>query len=167
MSEILSKISSYNIFNYLFPGVVFSVLGESVTSFSFIQEELVVGLFYYYFIGLVISRVGSILIEPIMKKARFVEFSEYKDYIAASKKDGFIKTLSEVNNMYRTLCSLFFCLMVLKGVEFSYEKIGFFKVWGYEVIALVLFVVFCFSYKKQTEYISKRVSKAKESANNE
>jgi len=52
MKEILDKISSYNFFNYLLPGILFVVITEEFTSYSFIQENLVLGVFIYYFIGL-------------------------------------------------------------------------------------------------------------------
>ena len=46
MNALLEKISSYNIFNYLFPGVVFAVVADTLTTFSFIQEDIILGLFY-------------------------------------------------------------------------------------------------------------------------
>ena len=47
---------------------MFSVLGDALTSFKFIQSDIVIGAFYYYFVGLIISRIGSLAIEPILKK---------------------------------------------------------------------------------------------------
>lgn len=67
MKEILDKLTSYNLFNYLLPGVVFAVLASKVTRFTLIQQDLVAGAFLYYFIGLVISRFGSLILEPILK----------------------------------------------------------------------------------------------------
>ena len=49
--------------------------------------------------------VPTVIIEPILKKTNFVKFRDYPDYINASKKDGKIELLSEVNNTYRTLNS--------------------------------------------------------------
>ena len=67
LKELLSKLSSYNLFNYLLPGVIFVAVASKVTRYSFIQEDIVMGLFLYYFIGLVVSRFGSIVIEPILR----------------------------------------------------------------------------------------------------
>ena len=49
MKELLAKLSSYNLFNYLLPGILFVVIAEELTKFSFIQEDLVLGVFVYYF----------------------------------------------------------------------------------------------------------------------
>ena len=62
MDGLLDKISSYNIFNYLLPGSLFAVIADAVTDYRLIQEDIVVGLFLYYFIGLVVSRIGSLVV---------------------------------------------------------------------------------------------------------
>jgi len=64
MKEIIEKLSSYNIFNYLFPGVVFAILATKFTNLNLTFDNLFLGAFAYYFIGLVISRFGSVFIEP-------------------------------------------------------------------------------------------------------
>jgi hypothetical protein len=157
MNELLSKLSSYNLFNYLFPGIIFAFLADEVTDYSFIQQNIVIGLFLYYFVGLVVSRFGSLVIEPVLRRFSFLKFAETKDFIAASKKDEKLELLSEVNNTYRTLCSLFFLLSLLRLYEFIEGIIPALK--GLRTIMLIvsLFVVFLFSYRKQTSYIVKRI----------
>ena len=111
MDGLLDKISSYNIFNYLLPGSLFAVIGDVVTDYRFVQEDIVVGLFLYYFVGLVVSRIGSLVVEPILKAVGFVTFVDYRKFVEASKADAKIEVLSETNNMYRTLCALFLLLL--------------------------------------------------------
>jgi hypothetical protein len=103
MKDILDKLSSYNIFNYLFPGVLFVILAKSTTSYDFVQEDNLLGAFLYYFIGMTISRFGSVIVEPSLKYIRFLKFTEYSRYVQASKQDSKVDLLSEVNNTYRTL----------------------------------------------------------------
>jgi len=157
MEKILEKLSSYNIFNYLFPGVVFCVVADRYLSISLLQDSIVNGLFLYYFIGLVISRVGSIVIEPILKKTNFVKFTEYHDFVTAAKEDPKIELLSESNNTYRTLLSASFILCVITiGLHVAEMNPNFLEFLKYLILpGLVL--LFGLSYKKQTEYISKRV----------
>lgn len=157
MKEILSKLSSYNLFNYLLPGIIFGVLASEVTHYSFIQQDIVIGLFLYYFIGLVVSRFGSLVIEPLLKRLSFLQFADYKDFVAASKKDEKLELLSEVNNTYRTLCSLFILLLSLKLYEQIQFRFPFLKEWDGIIIVVLLLVIFLFSYRKQTSYITKRI----------
>lgn len=159
MNELLAKISSYNLFNYLFPGALFVVLLEELTQFSLRQDDLVLGVFFYYFIGLVISRIGSVLVEPILKKLRVVKFADYADYLVASKEDGLIATLSEQNNMFRTLCSVMFCLSCAKVWELYSLNVSWLND-NMEIIVISgLGVLMVLAYRKQTAYIRARISR--------
>jgi hypothetical protein len=109
MNELLTKLSSYNVFNYLLPGVLFAVLASETTPFQFIQKDIITGVFFYYFLGLVVSRFGSLVIGPILKHLSFIKFADYKAFVAALKKDPQIEVLSEANNTYRTICSCSVC----------------------------------------------------------
>ena len=158
MEDLLKKISTYHIFNYLLPGVLFAGIGSAVTSLSLVHQDLLVGVFLYYFYGLVISRLGSIILEPLLKLVRFVKFSDYSDYIAATEKQPLIEELSETNNMYRTLSMLSLCLLLL----YLLDKIGVFAKVSPAYFLLALFFLFLFSYRKQTQYITGRVRRFKE-----
>lgn len=161
MKELVDKLSSYNLFNYLLPGTLFVAFSEWVTQYSFVQENIVIGLFLYYFIGLVVSRIGSLVIEPILKKVKFVEFAPYPDFVTASSKDPKLEVLSESNNMYRTLCALFVSIGGLKVYELIATQCQCVDKIGPGVLLVLLFVLFCVSYRKQTGYIKKRVEASK------
>lgn len=157
MSDLLQKISSYNIFNYLLPGTLFVILADAITHYSFAQQDIIIAAFLYYFIGLVISRLGSLIVEPLLRKSGFVKFTHYPDFVHASAKDLKLEVLSEANNTYRTFCAM---LLALAGLKL-YEVIDFHYLWlqgkGVYLIVAGLFVLFLFSYRKQTNYITKRV----------
>lgn len=161
MKEILDKITSYNLFNYLLPGVIFVVILDKFTIYSLTQENLVIGAFVYYFIGLVISRFGSLIIEPFLKLVSFLKFSDYADFVSASKTDPKVEAFSEVNNMYRTFTTMFVLLLLLKGYESLSIKIPILSEYTPLILVVGLFIMFLFSYKKQTGYITKRVKASK------
>jgi hypothetical protein len=157
MKEIIDKISSYNLFNHLFPGVLFVILTKELTHYSLIQSDIVIGVFLYYFIGLVICRFGSLIIEPIFLKIHFLKFGKYTDFISACRKDSKIETLTEVNNMYRTLTSMFVLLLLIKIYELVASRFQSFSVWIPYILIILCLVTFICSYKKQTDRISKRI----------
>ncbi len=157
MKELLDKISSYNLFNYLLPGILFVAILNTFTTYSFPLDNLVVGAFEFYFIGLVVSRFGSLFIEPVLKKVSFLKFANYSDFVSASQKDSKIEILSEVNNMYRTLSSLLILLILLKLFEWIEFKLPVLKEWNLHILIAFLLVLFLCSYRKQTEYITKRI----------
>ena len=158
MKDIIEKLSSYNVFNYLLPGTLFVGLGEKITHFSLIQENLIVAVFLYYFIGLIISRIGSLIVEPVLKLMKFIKFAEYEDYVEASKSDSKIELLSEQNNMYRGLCSLPLMLICLKIYENNILTLPWSVNTSHFIFLAGLLVLFLFSYRKQTQYVVQRIN---------
>ncbi len=161
MKELLDKISSYNLFNYLVPGILFVYLADRFTSLSLIQENLLMAFFVYYFVGLIISRFGSLIVEPFLKKIKLVKFADYKDFVKISKTDPKLDILSESNNMYRTISSMSILLLIvmLYDVIESYMKsIVQFRPY---ILVIVLIAIFIASYRKQTSYITKRIESQK------
>lgn len=157
MKDLLDKLTSYNLYNYLLPGIIFVVLLKELTSFSFVQENLVIGVFVYYFIGLIISRIGSLVIEPILKWTNFIKFGDYSRFVLVSKKDSKIETLSEVNNSYRTISSMFILLLALKFYETLVFKFTIQESTSKLFLIILLLTLFLFSYRKQTKYITARI----------
>lgn len=160
MKEILEKLTTYNLFNYLLPGVLFVVSLDMLTSYSLIQKDLILGAFVYYFAGLVISRFGSLVVEPILKKMSFLKFANYADFVSASKQDSKIETLSEANNMYRTFTAMLVLLLLLKTYDLVAIKLPILNEYGFGTLVILLLVMFLFSYRKQTAYIVKRINSA-------
>lgn len=160
IKDFLEKISSYNIFNHLLPGVVFCVVGSYITTIDLLQSDLLRGFFIYYFVGVVISRIGSVIIEPFLKLTNIIVYAPYEKYIEASMKDPKIETLSETNNMYRTLVSLFVSLLLLKLFSFLSIKYSWISEHADLSILTIILLMFVAAYRKQTKYIKSRVEKS-------
>ncbi len=158
MENLLAKISSYNIFNYLLPGTLFAVFLPIFTPYSVDQENLLLAAFLYYFAGMIISRVGSLFVEPFLRWVGFLKFSDYGDFVRASAHDEKLETLSEANNTYRTICALILCVVATWAYCGALQKWPFLAPITPYLVGLFIFVLFLFSYRKQTAYITKRVS---------
>lgn len=170
--SVLEKISSYNIFNNFFLGIAFCYMVKIFTDYKLDIGNLWENIFIYYFWGLIIGRIGSLVIENLLLKVRiknkksklkenYIERAPYKEYIKASEKFSFIKTLNEINNMYRAMISVFASVLVIKLYEIL--SIHFINLFGQmemplEILLLITgMILFIVSYKKQTDYIRKRV----------
>jgi len=157
MKELFEKISSYNIFNYLFPGILFVILSKVLVGYDLTVKNDFLGAFLYYFIGMVISRFGSVIIEPLLKKLSFLKFETYKSYVDACKKDAKIELLSEVNNTYRTLVSMVALLLLYKAYVVLSKKYKLSDDSWFLILLVLILIIFIFSYRKQTNYISRRI----------
>lgn len=161
MKEIIEKLSSYHILNYLLPGTVFVIFANKFTNYNFFVDNTILAFFLFYFIGLAISRVGSLILDPIYKKTGLIIMLPYDDYLSAQKKDPQLDVLSEANNMFRSLSSTFFLLLLLKLWQNLELRVDFLRVNHYWVLIITLLLLFMFSYQKQTNYITSRIKKAK------
>lgn len=115
------------------------------------------GVFVYYFIGSVVSRIGSLLVEPLFRKLNVVTFAAYEDFVRASKVDPKLEILSEANNMYRTICALMMVIGVVALYEYASAHWAFLITALPWVLIIFLFVLYLFSYRKQVAYITKRI----------
>lgn len=175
IKSLVEKVSSYNIFNNFFPGIMFCCIVKQTTRFSLADGTTLENLFIYYFIGMIISRIGSLFVEKWLKslhiknrttrtKEPFLKFAPYDMYIEASESDSFIKILTETNNIYRTIVSVFLVAIAVKLYDWLvYDYIRCLDILGENLIViggcLIVSILFMYSYKKQTDYIRKRVEK--------
>ena len=63
---------------------------------------------------MIISRLGSIVLEPIVIKLGIVRYAKYKDYITASSIDKKIDVLLEITNLYRTTAAGVLLVILVK-----------------------------------------------------
>lgn len=156
---MLEKITSYDIFNNLLPGTVFCYLVEKFTRFDYITGPIWQKLFLYYFVGVLLSRLGSLVVERALKNLKIINFAKYTDYIYASQEDHTIQILNEKNNMYRTIIAMFFVFTLTLLLDWfcldSFLKLTISRRRIMIIGILFLFIIlFIFSYRKQTKYIS-------------
>jgi hypothetical protein len=105
---------------------------------------------------MVISRIGSLVVGPILKKCNLLKFIEYNKFVEASKRDEKIDILSEANNVCRSLIALCLSLMIAVGYEWLFDKIRFVEKYNAIIILVGILVVFVFAYRKQTAFVVKR-----------
>lgn len=158
MKEILTKISSYDLFNNLIPGTLFAVLADKFIGIDLLQENVFLGIVLYYFFGMVISRFGSLVIKPLLQLLGVVKEEPYAQYVKASKKDDKLEVLSQVNNTYRTIVALIFCLLLAGIYVWLEECWAWIKDYRLPLLSVGLLILFIVAFRKQTRYIAERVT---------
>lgn len=158
MEKLLEQISAYEILNNLLPGTLFCALLKWHTGFQPESNNAVAEIFIFYFVGLVVSRFGSLVIEPLYKKLKIIKTADYTSFIIASAKDSKIDTLSTKNNMYRTFVAVFFLYAIFLAAEWLVIKCPVLQPWLTGLGVILILLLFSFSYRKQTDYIRNRIS---------
>lgn len=173
MDSLIKILGTYDLFVNLIPGIVFIGLAPETFQSLILINNAILLLAVAYFIGIIISRIGSIFLEWLFaKKMKFVKMAPYKEYLNAesyekSKGEHKLDDLNRINNLYRSLASLCLCLIV---THCYYGYIGglFFNsicvverlvsvIFADNLIYWGLFMLFIWAYAKQTSYVRRRV----------
>ncbi len=160
MENLLEKISSYSLLNNIIPGAVFWYLCQKVCNLTLSTDNIIENILIYYFLGLIVSCIGSLIIEPVYKKIKMITYAKYSDFLDAVKVDSKIETLSEINNAYRTMVALGLMLALVKIYVYLSTELNLNFAVTQWLIIIFIFILFSFEHKKQTGYIRERVSKA-------
>ena len=154
---IIDKLSQYNFLTNILPGTVLCIILKYLVGYDLIPDDYCQAGIVFYFVGMVNSRVGSLVIEPILKAISWVKFAPYSEFLRAEKEDAKLTILSQENNVFRSYISLMFisilgyiyknCSLDLR-LSLNNESL---------VLIVILFVLFLFAYKKQTSFVRKRV----------
>ena len=161
MEKIIDKLARYHILNNLIPGITFLCLLNIFSILKFEIDSTIQMLFIGYFSGMTLSRIGSVIIEPLFQKINIVRYADYKDFLKAESIDPKISNLLEDNNMFRTFVALFLVLVILAvGNTINVIKSFYESPYAIIVLTVALFVLYVLSYRKQTSYIRRRVNKA-------
>lgn len=155
--DFLNNLSSYDIFNSFLPGALFCILLKYLVGYNLLVGDKLENILICYFIGIVVSRLGSFFVENLLKKMKFIVFAPYSDYVNAEQKDKKIGILSKTNNSYRSYivaCFVALIAIVVKKINTD------FSIMDLKIIAIIVFLlIFLFAYRKQTDYVKKRVEK--------
>lgn len=154
---VIDKLSQYNFLTNILPGTVLCIILKYLVGYDLIPDDYYQAGIVFYFVGMVNSRVGSLVIEPILKAISWVKFAPYSEFLRAEKEDAKLTILSQENNVFRSYISLMFisilgyiyknCSLNLR-LSLNNESL---------VLIVILFVLFLFAYKKQTSFVRKRV----------
>ena len=153
MDEMLRKISSYDFLNSLIPGAALMFFLEEFELVSFGQINAFVLVALAYILGIIASRVGSLVLEPLAIRLGLIS-RDYRLYVSAEKVDGKLPGLVAISNMYRSLAGALIVLAVLAGGSLvAAELRGFFHV-GF---GFICFLLLFFGWIKQERYVFKRM----------
>lgn len=156
------KIPLYNILNMFLTGFVF--LAGIITLYPVVILEIVTGELFSklstvpeivlllclvassYEIGLILNRTSSVIIEPILIKSKFLQFSkDYLQYSEASKEKPMLSTISREYALSRTNIIEFLILTIWSLCIGKWFLGGFY---------LIVTIIFLFSCRKHSAKIT-------------
>lgn len=186
MTELLKILGTYEIFTNFIPGCIFFILAPAqfqsniLNNYMSSEQNMIFIAFLCYFLGTIINRIGSLVLEPIAK-GRLVHYVAYKKYLEAEKieqqnESDKLHCLVRVNNLFRAYMAMTLCLI---GTNIYYSSISVSsEANGGSIFCILIAIVFCdnwinwllclifaLSYRKQTSYIKGNVESLLENTN--
>ena len=164
INGFLARLTKYEWLNRLLPGVFFVLLGKALKCPMLSPDNWVESLGVYILWGEVSSRVGALVVEPLLKAARvvrFADYSDYQDYQKANKE--YCDMLLTNVNFARTLCALGLLLLVVRLFVLLPSCRHFVcETFGWRDIALYVWTtLFLFAYCWQVNFFVERIDKFK------
>lgn len=157
MKEVLGKLDAYEILTNLFPGFFFGVGLRMLFGFPLSTDGVVSDVFLYYFLGLIVGRIGSIVVEPCLKLLHLIKFSPYPKFLEAEKSDAKIPVLLTSCNYYRSLLTCVLLFPIVGGLQILAHQWRWFGLHWKALLVVALILLFFASYKKQVGFIRARV----------
>jgi len=157
MHEVVSKFSSYNLFNYLVPGTILCLLLQAWQLIDLDAIDIAAKLVVFYVVGMVVSRVGSLLLDPMMKSAGLIPRSNYNDYVRAASQDDRIRVLLETSNTYRTMTSACAIRLIAHLLSVALPKAWLEHDLARAIVIAASTALFAFAYIKQNRSVTRRV----------
>ena len=156
------KIPLYNVLNMFLTGFVFlagiitlypivlmeAVTGETFSKLSTIPEIVLLLCLVAssYEIGLILNRAGSVIVEPVLRKSKFLQFSkDYSQYSEASKETPMLNTISREYALSRTSIIEFLILAIWSICVRKWLLCG---------VYFAIVIIFLFSCRKHSAKIT-------------
>ena len=104
---------------------------------------------------IILSRIGSVVIEGIMKKFCWLKKYDVNKYINKRKDNDLVETILSFANLYRTLSAAFLALPIISLIH-GYNPCEYCAMYLMYVLLLILFIS---SFYKQYNYFCNAVEK--------
>ena len=149
------NFSAYDFITNFVPGAVFAAIVTLGSRVEITSEDLLMASALYFFYGVISSRLGSLVVQPLLEKLSFLKEGNYRSFLVAEAKDKKLQSLLEARNFYRTqftalLLSLPFLILEPKRTpKIDHELLLF--------LVLTSGVVMLFSLRKQSRFMAERI----------
>ena len=158
IKTLIDKLSQYNFVTNILPGTMLCLMLKHIVGYDlFVTNEWYQMGIIFYFVGMLNNRFSSLVIELTIKKTKIVKFSDYKEFIAAEKKDSKITVLSMENNVFRSYISVCTISLIASLFKLIADNVNWIDEWKMHFLLVALLLLFTLSYRKQTSYVRERV----------
>ena len=162
MENLVNSISKYQLAINLIPGYIFAILLQRYAHIVLLEGDVLQDAFVSYFFGLIIGRIGSIVVEKLMDRYNktYKHAPKYDGKIKAERIDPKIEILDRQCTIYRNCCAGCCCVIIGIFINCLFGDGSFSSSGKYILIFLVLTILLVKAMDKQCTYVNKRIGMA-------
>lgn len=162
ISRFLSHLSKYEWLNDIIPGTSFVILSRLLSLPIIPTQNWFERFIVFFVVGAVLSRIGALVVEPIIKGlglVRFAPYDQYLDYRSANEADA--SMLVSILNFYRTMTAHWISLLVLKMAYClpTCEHVRCLSFSWLDIFLFLLACLFAIAFINQVGFIKGRIKK--------
>jgi hypothetical protein len=159
---MFDKLDAYNLVANLVPGaaLVYALdySGFPTPDPNSLGSFLVVS----FVVGVMTNRLGSLIVDPVLRKLKFLHQKDYISFVSAENGSDKLETLVANAGLYRTFFTagaVYFVLIFSQKIvrKFELDELSVFC-----FITLIGMVVSLFAFQKEDGYIHKRIKGGKQ-----
>lgn len=157
---MFDKLDAYNLVANLVPGAALTYALHYSKFPTPSPDELGAFLLVAFVAGVTSNRLGSLVLDPFLRRIRFLEVKNYDSFVTSERVDKKLETLVANHGLYRTFFTagaiyllLFIISRLLPGAVLPAQAV-------FVLFVIAGMLVFLFAFKKEDGYIHSRIKAA-------
>ena len=158
---MFDKLDAYDVLANLVPGAALTYALHFSQFPTPAPNDWAAFLLVAFVAGVTTNRIGSLILDPILRKLKFLKPKNYESFVASERSDKKLQTLVSNHGLYRTFFTAGLIYLLLLGLSSMFPSLA-----SANQLVFILFVVagmtvFLFAFRKEDDYIHTRVNAAK------
>jgi hypothetical protein len=160
---VFEKLDAYDIIANLVPGAALTYALHCSNFSGPSPDDLGAFLLVAFIVGVTTNRIGSIVLDPLLRAVRFLKPKDYDAFVSAEKQDAKLEILVANHGLYRTFFAAGFLYLAALILRSIFPRIGHSSSLLLVLCVAVGMVVFAFALRKEDNYIRTRIANANKS----
>lgn len=158
---MLEKLDAYDLIANLVPGAALTYALHFSRFPTPAPEEWAAFLLVAFVAGVTTNRLGSLVLDPVLRRLRFLNRKNYPLFVASEKVDQKLETLVANHGLYRTFFMAGLIYLSLLAVSSMFPAIATADQAVFVAFVLVGMAIFLFAFRKEDQYIHDRIQAAR------
>ena len=158
---MFEKLDAYDVVANLVPGAALTYALHFSKFPTPAPTDWAAFLLVAFVAGVTTNRLGSLVIDPLLRRVKFLKPKKYDAFVASERTDKKLETLVANHGLYRTFFTAGLVYLVLNAVSVRFPSVATASQLVFVLFVIAGMVVFLFAFRKEDGYIHTRITAAK------